>query len=117
MKIYNKVVIDLSTGETIEEDSYEYDGPIMKLAPLVVPVATALFTAAATAVVQKNFGPSDPEMPALPGQPFADPANQPLEPTDTLKEQELLASQTKRKKQGFLESFGLPEETQSFGLI
>ena len=28
MKIYNEVVIDMNTGETIYEDSYEYDGPM-----------------------------------------------------------------------------------------
>jgi hypothetical protein len=118
MKIYNKVVMNMSTGETIEEDSYEYDGPIAQSAPLIIPAATALFSAAATAVIQKNFGPGDPDMPELPGQEFADPAKQPKEPGDNLKEQGILAAETKRKKQGYLQSFGgLPEETQSFGLI
>ena len=28
MKIYNEVVIDMNTGETIYEDSFEYDGPM-----------------------------------------------------------------------------------------
>lgn len=28
MKIYKRIVIDMDTWETIEEDSYEYDGPI-----------------------------------------------------------------------------------------
>ena len=31
MKIYNEVVIDIATGKTISEDSYEYDGPLMLL--------------------------------------------------------------------------------------
>jgi len=31
MKIYNKVVIDIATGEVIEEDSYEYTGEICHL--------------------------------------------------------------------------------------
>ena len=30
MKIYNKVVIDIGSGETLFEDSYEYDGEIAK---------------------------------------------------------------------------------------
>ena len=28
MKIYNEVVIDMNTGETVYEDSFEYDGPM-----------------------------------------------------------------------------------------
>ena len=28
MKIYNEVVIDMNTGETIYEDSFEYEGDI-----------------------------------------------------------------------------------------
>ena len=28
MKIYNKIIIDIETGETLYEDSFEYDGPI-----------------------------------------------------------------------------------------
>jgi len=28
MKVYRKVVIDIETGQTISEDSYEYNGPI-----------------------------------------------------------------------------------------
>ena len=28
MKIYNKVVIDMATGETVEEDSYEHEGSV-----------------------------------------------------------------------------------------
>lgn len=122
MKIYNKVVIDLRTGETIEEDSYEYNGSIMKCGPAIVPVvqavAVAAFSAAATAVVEKNMGPDAPEMPQLPGQELLAAEEQPVEPKDTLKEQEMLAAETKRKKQGYLQSFGgMPEETQSFGLI
>lgn len=31
MKIYNRVVIDIKSGEVIEEDSYEYSGPIIAL--------------------------------------------------------------------------------------
>ena len=30
MKIYNKIVIDMKTGDVIEEDSYEYSGPVAK---------------------------------------------------------------------------------------
>lgn len=30
MKIYNMVKIDIDTGEVLEEDSFEYDGPIAK---------------------------------------------------------------------------------------
>ena len=29
MRIYNRLVINISTGEVIEENSYEYSGPIM----------------------------------------------------------------------------------------
>ena len=28
MKIYNEVIIDMNTGETIYEDSFEHDGPV-----------------------------------------------------------------------------------------
>lgn len=28
MKIYNRVIIDMETGEVIEEDSFQYDGPV-----------------------------------------------------------------------------------------
>ena len=28
MKIYNEVVIDMNTGETVYEDSFEYNGPV-----------------------------------------------------------------------------------------
>jgi len=31
MKIYNEVVIDMNTGTTIYEDSFEYDGPVMRM--------------------------------------------------------------------------------------
>lgn len=31
MKIYNKLVIDISSGEVLFEDSFEYDGPILFL--------------------------------------------------------------------------------------
>ena len=33
MKIYNYVRIDMATGETLEEDFFEYDGPIMLCMP------------------------------------------------------------------------------------
>lgn len=29
MQIYNEIIIDMNTGKTISEDSYEYDGPVM----------------------------------------------------------------------------------------
>ena len=28
MKIYNKVKVDMNTGEILAEDSFEYDGPL-----------------------------------------------------------------------------------------
>jgi len=28
MKIYNRIVIDMETGATLEEDSFEYAGPV-----------------------------------------------------------------------------------------
>lgn len=31
MKIYEKIVIDMATGETIEEQAYEYAGPVAEL--------------------------------------------------------------------------------------
>jgi len=31
MKIYNEVVIDMNTGTTLYEDSFEYDGPVMRM--------------------------------------------------------------------------------------
>lgn len=30
MKVYNKVVIDIATGDIIEEDSFEYHGPVVR---------------------------------------------------------------------------------------
>lgn len=30
MKVYNKIVIDIKTGETLSEDSFEYDGPVAR---------------------------------------------------------------------------------------
>ena len=29
MKVYNKIVVDISTGETVYEDSFEYSGPVI----------------------------------------------------------------------------------------
>ena len=31
MKVYNKIVIDMSSGITVEEDSYEYEGPVISM--------------------------------------------------------------------------------------
>lgn len=115
MKIYTRVVIDLSTGETIEEDSYEYDGPVMKCGAAAIPIAVAVFSSVASVAAQKYLGPDTPDAPAMPG--MAAPEEQPVEPGDNLKEQEMLASETKRKKQGYLQSFGGLDEANSFGLI
>lgn len=112
----------MKTGETIEEDSFEYEGEVAQAGAAAIPViqtvGVAMFSAAATAMVQNMMAPDVPAMPGAAAAGLVKPEEQPIEPTDTLKEQELLAAETKRKKQGFLQSFGgLPEEVNSFGLI
>ena len=110
----------MSTNEILEEDSYEYEGEVAQAGPAAIPfiqaIGTAVFSAAATSMVQNAMAPDAPEMPGIPAATV--PGEQPVEPKATLKEQDLLASQAKRKKQGYLQSFGgLSEETNSFGLI
>lgn len=43
MKIYNKIVIDMNTNEVLEEDSFEYDGPVAYCAPVIpyIPLIAA----------------------------------------------------------------------------
>jgi hypothetical protein len=117
MKIYNRVVIDLSTGETIEEDSYEYDGPVMKcMGAAAIPIAVAVFSSVASVAAQKYLGPDTPDAPAMPG--LEAPEEQPVEPKDNLMEQDMLASKKKRQQQGYLQSFGgLDELNTGFGLV
>jgi len=122
MKIYNKIRMNMSTNEVLEEDSFEYEGEIAQAGPAAVPIITAVgsavFSAAATAIVQNQFSKDAPAMPTLPGQELVTPGEQPIEPKTGLKEAGILAEKTKRRKQGYLQSFGgLPEEVQSFGLI
>ena len=43
MKIYNKVVISMATGDVLEEDSFEYNGPVAYCGPVIpfIPLIAA----------------------------------------------------------------------------
>jgi hypothetical protein len=47
VKVYNKLVVDIETGEHLEEDSYEYEGPVAQC----VWAAVSAIAAVASAVI------------------------------------------------------------------
>ena len=46
MKVYNKLVVDIETGEHLEEDSYEYEGPVAQCVWAAVAAFAAVLSVA-----------------------------------------------------------------------
>lgn len=61
MKIYNKIVMNIATGEIIEEDSYEYDGPIAecKGGSTSTTSVDPVYNARMAAIAETNQGYAD----------------------------------------------------------
>jgi len=88
------------------------------MGPALVPIVTAVFSAAASTAISSAMAPDAPEQvqpESLEPQPAA---IQTIDPGKA-KEAELLKQKDKRKKQGFLESFGETDNTSTanFGLL
>ena len=65
MKIYNYIKIDIDTGEILEEDSYEYDGPVSQSGaslPLIYYVIYYIILAILMLIAYNNL-PDEPDVP------------------------------------------------------
>ena len=76
------------------------------MGPALVPIAVAIASSAASAVISNAMAPDAPEMTTPESLEKGPAENQTVAPGDKAKEEALLADKEKRKKQGYLESFG-----------